>query len=848
MTIAFVGAVTMQSASSLSLPFVQSLFWESLLPEQESAWHGLVPVAHWIVQATQPRVVVELGTHNGISYAAFCNSIKRGGIDSRCYAVDTWEGDPQAGFYSSRVYDDLYRFNETHFRSFSKLLRMTFHAALNHVEDRSVDLLHIDGLHTYEAVSEDFFTWRSKLSDRAVVLFHDTDVHKPGFGVWQFWNEIREAYPSFRFSHSHGLGVLAVGKDVSRPVASICRLSDEIQIDEVRKIFEAASAAAWAGPERLAHKSAELASKSAELARKSAELAALTLAATRTARGLSQDLVKHQIESDRLRRLALRNLGFVQRNTLGPNSYSRQIQARNRMQPGGLMTLHHCGSVSGDVIFLPGDPHVRIYENALLEHWSLYDSSRRMIENSGYFRGVPDLASVGGPNLAEHQPLRVSDVLPDDDYFWFGPCHQHFGHFLIGLGRLWALDHKSAQRYKILYTGALSAEQIFEVNFMREMFHALGIGVERLMRVAGPVRIPRVTVPATSFVENNSIYTAYIKLLHRIGHRLGVSSELSDNVTGSVYISKENVQHGVRTIVNEAELTNLLRQRNIEVACPEVLSFKDQLKFWAKYRNYIGFSGSSFHMAGFFAGKNLCTISHDRFASSNQALIDGASGNNHLYLHGGSNTVSLGPTEHFSDALAIVDPERMAEDIAVVFSGFEAPSPRRGQRFSPEPRSADTRAVIDEPFGFNLARSGVASQSSLYETDERYSRAADGVINGKLTGHYQCHTRSEPSPWWQVDLNNFCFIYEVRIFNRCDQVAVQQRLLGFCILVSDDGSSWSVVYEHDGASPIGGFVGSSFRWLPDVDLVTQFVRIQLQTSTYLHLDQVEIFGVPVEQE
>jgi hypothetical protein len=42
------------------------------------------------------------------------------------------------------------------YESFSQLLCMTFDEALQQVADESVDLLHIDGLHTYEAVKRDY--------------------------------------------------------------------------------------------------------------------------------------------------------------------------------------------------------------------------------------------------------------------------------------------------------------------------------------------------------------------------------------------------------------------------------------------------------------------------------------------------------------------------------------------------------------------------------------------------------------------------------------------------------------------------------------------------------------------
>jgi hypothetical protein len=174
-----------------------------------NAWCGHLPFASWLIRTLEPDIFVELGTHSGNSYFSFCQAVFEDHLKTKCFAVDTWQGDEHAGYYNEEVFQQVNSHNQLNYANFSRLLRMTFDEAVNYFSNGSVDLLHIDGLHTYEAVKHDFETWQPKLKPGAIVLFHDTNVREQGFGVWKFWEETQIHNPNnLEFLHSHGLGVI----------------------------------------------------------------------------------------------------------------------------------------------------------------------------------------------------------------------------------------------------------------------------------------------------------------------------------------------------------------------------------------------------------------------------------------------------------------------------------------------------------------------------------------------------------------------------------------------------------------------------------------------------------------
>ena len=216
-----------------------SSFWSPENITHPLSWVGHIPFAFWIVEAAKPGVLVELGTHSGNSYFSFCQAVKRLNLRTLCYAVDSWQGDEHSGYYGEDIFQAVSEKNRLEYDSFSRLIRSQFDEARGRFDDASIDLLHIDGLHTYEAVKHDFENWLPKMSKSGIILLHDTNVRIRDFGVRYLFQEEALYFPAFEFKHSHGLGILGVGAEIPRAVRPLLEASgNEAICTEVRACYE----------------------------------------------------------------------------------------------------------------------------------------------------------------------------------------------------------------------------------------------------------------------------------------------------------------------------------------------------------------------------------------------------------------------------------------------------------------------------------------------------------------------------------------------------------------------------------------------------------------------------------
>jgi hypothetical protein len=155
--------------------------------------------------------------------------------------------------------------------------------------------------------------------------------------------------------------------------------------------------------------------------------------------------------------------------------------------------------------------------------------------------------------------------------------------------------------------------------------------------------------------------------------------------------------------------------------------------------------------------------------------------------------------------------------------------------------------IVPRATASNVAIGKHAEQSSVGEWSHADTPAADasGALSGVITGGMQFCTAMESQPWWSVDLGRPHLIHEVRVFNRVDQPEFRARLGAFRIDISDAGAEWSSIYSNDGSLLVGGADGEPLILRLEPPRAFQRLRIVALGHTFLHLDQVELYGMPL---
>ena len=122
---------------------------------------------------------------------------------------------------------------------------------------------------------------------------------------------------------------------------------------------------------------------------------------------------------------------------------------------------------------------------------------------------------------------------------------------------------------------------------------------------------------------------------------------------------------------------------------------------------------------------------------------------------------------------------------------------------------------------------------------------ARGAVDGRRDKDYGFHTDLETAPWGMVDCQHEFRLTEIRLYNRKGPPVLQRRLGGFRIEVSRDSTNWAVLASSRETFGLAPGEMEPFAVTSADNRAVRYVRVVAEEKTFLHLAQVEVYGVPV---
>jgi predicted O-methyltransferase YrrM len=197
-----------------SFPYDRWRDWRSGLGRGRFVLYGLV-------RCMQPKTIVEIGSSRGLSTCTLALGCRHNGA-GRVYAIDphvnnAWTDRGTHGTTLTFLGD---RLRDYELEPYCQVMTMTSQE-IAETWSEPIDLLFIDGDHTYEGVKYDFEAFAPWLTRHAVVLFHDSmwehyrqDAnYRTDIGVPRYLDELqRRGYQTVTFPDVPGLTLMSASR------------------------------------------------------------------------------------------------------------------------------------------------------------------------------------------------------------------------------------------------------------------------------------------------------------------------------------------------------------------------------------------------------------------------------------------------------------------------------------------------------------------------------------------------------------------------------------------------------------------------------------------------------------
>ena len=320
--------------------------------------------------------------------------------------------------------------------------------------------------------------------------------------------------------------------------------------------------------------------------------------------------------------------------------------------------------------------------------WGIFDSQDQVVPDTvDYFLEGDHLMSQDPTSYVRYG--EIADVLPDGDYVYGGRWNNHFGHFLTeSLVRLWPFAGGKPPGVKIIMHGDGGPQHWFSDVRKAEILAGLELTADDFVHIDRPVRIPRLTVPASSFQQQKYGHVAYGRLCRAMGARL-LRGETPARNDRPAWLSKGQLPTGVRRTVNETEVEAVLARHGVEVIHPERFSFAELVAFFASRTCVLGTLQSG-HNVSLFAPPvgRLLTLHPYWSVNTIHVKIDLLNGNDNVYLFPEGTVERSEPGQAFMVEATLPDPAGVAHELLDMIPtgqmrGLRPPEPAVSQADAP---------------------------------------------------------------------------------------------------------------------------------------------------------------------
>jgi predicted O-methyltransferase YrrM len=175
----------------------------------------------WLVQDLRPTMVLEIGTHSGGTLYCWCRLAQ---ANATIVSIDLPGGKFGGGYTDERAQEMMSLFptdgQQLHLLRADSHDPSTLEQLKSILDGRQLDLLFIDGDHTYEGVRRDFEMYSPLAAEGGAIVLHDILEHPtvPSCDVRRLWNEVKDDYRHVEITARPetwgGIGVLWVDAPV----------------------------------------------------------------------------------------------------------------------------------------------------------------------------------------------------------------------------------------------------------------------------------------------------------------------------------------------------------------------------------------------------------------------------------------------------------------------------------------------------------------------------------------------------------------------------------------------------------------------------------------------------------